>query len=249
MTHEEIEVDLRTAEGIQKQLFHGYSAPSYLRIATRYLPYTHVSGDIFRLYPAGDDSFNLFLGDSTGHGVTAALTTVMAHILLSQVEEARPSDVLDHMNEQLLKHLQDGRFITAAHLCICRDGGAKAAIAAHPPVIIIPADGSGLVRVSTDSTILGVFPKPIFEIDEVAYQLSPGDKGLLYTDGITERLDSDGVMFELEGLCEFLRAHRSRDVEGLLSDLVDHMEVFAGGTKNDDDVTLIAFEYAPSATH
>ncbi len=147
-----IEVDLITAQGIQQYLFLEYALPPFLKISTRYLPHSHVSGDIYRLYAHGVDRFNLFVGDSSGYGVTAALSTITVHMLLSQTEDCSPAGVLENINDNLRQHLPDGRFMTAAQLQITAAGNLTAALAGHPPLIIIPADGSDLILLTNECT-------------------------------------------------------------------------------------------------
>ncbi|MBF0289320.1 MAG: serine/threonine-protein phosphatase, partial [SAR324 cluster bacterium] len=82
-----------------------------------------------------------------------------------------------------------------------------------------------------------------FNIQETQHSLKIGDKVILYTDGIYERENSEGVMFGIQGLCNFLNENRSLDLEQLLSKLIDHVNSFTQGKEADDDITLLAFEY------
>jgi len=241
--NQEMELDLTTAEAVQKQLFIEYSPPSFLKIATHYFPYNHVSGDMYKLYENSEGGFNLFLGDSTGHGVAAALTTIMADLVLTQQKDASPLQVMKYINETLGNHLPNNRFMTGVQTQISREGELTAAVAGHPPIIIIPANQEEPVLLMVKSIPLGVFPDSMYQSKEVRYTLKNGDKGFLYTDGITERTNSEGTMFNVEGLCEFLLKHRSKDVGDIVSLLLEHIESFTQGKEPDDDVTLVAFEY------
>lgn len=242
--NQEIEIDLNTAEGLQRELFTRYSQPSYLKIATKYLPYSHVSGDIYKLYQNDEQAFNLFLGDSTGHGVAAALTTIMADILLLQQKNSPPIEAIQHINESLAKSLPPERFMTAVHVQISEDGELILVSAGHPPVIIIPANGgTPILLASTESTLLGIFSNDLFKISQIDYQLQKGDKGILYSDGIIECCDSDGRMFGIKQLCQFVEDNRSNDIKTLLNLLLTNMNTFSRSKKLDDDITLVAFEY------
>lgn len=239
-----IETDLRTAEGLQRELFTHYSQPSYLKLATKYLPYSHVSGDIYKLYQNDKQAFNLFLGDSTGHGVAAALTTIMADILLVQQKNAPPMEAIQHINESLEKSLPPERFMTAVHVQITEHGELILVSAGHPPAIIIPADGgTPILLASTESTLLGIFSDEMFKVSQINYKLQKGDKGVLYSDGIIECCNEGGEMFGIKQLCRFVEDNRSNDIKTLLNLLLANMNTFTRSKKLDDDITLVAFEY------
>ena len=240
----EIETDLHTAEGLQRELFSHYSPPSYLKIATRYIPYSHVSGDIYKLYQNDQHMFNLFLGDSTGHGVAAALTTIMADILLVQQRNATPMEAIKSINESLEKNLPPERFMTAVHAQISPEGLLTLVSAGHPPIIIIPASGGEPILLSSsESMLLGIFTDPIFQVNQAEYQLKKGDKGILYSDGIIECTTPEGSMFGLDNLCRFIRENHSKGVKEVISLLLKHVETFTSNQKPTDDITLVGFEY------
>jgi len=245
--NQEIETDLNTAEGLQRELFTHFSQPPYLKIATKYLPYSHVSGDIYKLYQNDEQAFNLFLGDSTGHGVAAALTTIMADILLIQQKNSPPIETIHHINESLEKSLPPERFMTAVHVQISENGELILVSAGHPPIIIIPANGGTPVLLSsTESTLLGIFSDEMFKVSQIDYKLQKGDKGILYSDGIIECCNSDGEMFGLEQFCKFIEDSRSNDIKTLLNLLLANMNTFTKSQKLEDDITLVAFEYTGS---
>ncbi|MBF0240445.1 MAG: AAA family ATPase [SAR324 cluster bacterium] len=239
----EMTADLITAAAVQSQLFTGYRTPGFLNIAVRYLPHSHVSGDIYKLYEDASERFNLFLGDSTGHGVAAALSTIMADLLLSQKNDATPAVVMNYLNDHLQEHLPDDRFMSAVLLQISKEGLLTLTNAGHPAVLILPANGENPVLLSSQSMMLGLFQTPLFHCRESTYTLQAGDLGFLYTDGITERVNPKGNLFGEKRLIRFLQENRDRDVEALLEILLRQVDEFAEGNPPDDDISAIAFRY------
>lgn len=240
----EMEEDLITAEVVQKRLFISYKVPQFLKIATRYLPYSHVSGDIYRLWSSTDKDYNLFLGDGTGHGVAAALTTVMAKMGLDEkLDEPSLINIMNHLNNIFDEHLDDDRFLSAIYVRVNSNGVLNITSAGHPPLIIIPANGTDPVLLKPDGTLLGLFPSEMVSYTEENYSLKHGDRGFLYTDGITERMNPENEIFGEERLGAFLQKNKSRDLEQLLSSLLDELEEFSQGVPPYDDVTIVAFEY------
>ncbi|MBF0239426.1 MAG: serine/threonine-protein phosphatase [SAR324 cluster bacterium] len=237
--------DLKVAERIQKQMFSEYTVPPYLNIVVKYIPHSHVSGDIYKIYPYENGTYNLFLGDSTGHGVAAALATVMANIILLEERQSTLKQIMEHLNEVFLRNLPDERYMSAILTNVNQQGELKAIIAGHPPLIVIPANGDDPIILGGKSTLLGILPTPIFTVEETRYNLMPGDKAILYTDGIYERDNLEGKMFGLNKLRRFLKENRDHDLDSLLSHLLEHVNSYTQSKVADDDITLVAFEYIP----
>ncbi|MBF0239953.1 MAG: SpoIIE family protein phosphatase [SAR324 cluster bacterium] len=238
----EMTQDLQTAAVVQSQLFTGYKLPGFLNVAVRYLPHSHVSGDIYKLYADASGGFNLFLGDSTGHGVAAALTTIMADILIGQKADASPQEIMTFINDQLNAHLPDDRFMSAVLLNLRKDGLLTFANAGHPPLMILPANGEEPVLLSSRSLMLGLFSSPLFKSPESTLALHPGDLGILYTDGITEQNNGSDLFGEVR-LLQFLKDHRTMELEALLEKLLQEVGQFAEGNPPNDDVSVIVFRY------
>ncbi|MBF0353404.1 MAG: response regulator, partial [SAR324 cluster bacterium] len=132
--NEEMTQDWKTAAVLQYQLFTGYHIPEFMKVAVCYLPHSYVSGDMFKIYTDASGLFSMFLGDSTGHGISAALTTIMADVLLTQKANATPKEVMVYINDELNAHLPSDRFMTAVLLKIRKDGLLTLANAGHPPI-------------------------------------------------------------------------------------------------------------------
>ncbi|MBF0288913.1 MAG: SpoIIE family protein phosphatase [SAR324 cluster bacterium] len=240
--NEELIEDLKTAAAVQRHLSINSPIPPFLKMAIRYLPHSHVSGDLYKLYSNSTGGFNIFIGDSTGHGVAAALTTIMVDILLNQHKNETPVRTMEFINEVLEKQLPNDRFLSAALVQITLKGKIYAITAGHPPLIIIPANSNDPVLLSSQSPILGTFTHLDFTAAAIHYSLQSGDRVFLYTDGITERCDGQGNMFK-NRLVEFLKNQRDHDLDSLLTLLLEHINAFAEAQPPDDDMTLVAFEY------
>lgn len=241
--NEIITQDLIVAKSIQQRMFTEYSNPPYLKIVTKYIPHSHVSGDIYKVYPYENETYNLFLGDSTGHGVSAALSTVMANVILLEDKQTPLEQIMEHLNEVFEQNLPEEHFMTAILVNVNSQGELRIFNAGHPDLIVIPANGDEPVLLEEKSTILGIFPNNGFAVKETKYSLMPGDRGILYTDGIYERQNLKEEIFGVDNMCLFLKENRSNDLDSLLSQLLGQVNSYAQGTEVDDDITLVAFEY------
>ncbi len=244
----QMDEDLKMAEEVQKQLFTNYQSAAYLKIVTRYLPHSHVSGDIYHLKENDDGDYDLFLGDATGHGAAAALTTIMAKMALDEkIEDPSLVPNMFRLNRIFEDRIPEDRFLSAIYARLKANGLLTTVNAGHPPLIVIPQDGGDPVQLKEQGTLLGILPSEFIEYEESSYQMNPGDRGFLYTDGFTERTDLEENLFGIDRLADFLHQNQNEDLDTLLTKLLDHMEEFACGTPPDDDVTIVAFEYIGSS--
>ncbi|MBF0238158.1 MAG: response regulator [SAR324 cluster bacterium] len=241
--NERITKDLKTAAVLQSQLFTDFTTPEFLEIAVHYQAHSHVSGDIYKLYANASGQFNLFLGDSTGHGVAAALTTIMVNTLLSQNTKASPGEVITFINDELKANLPDERFMSAVLLQIRKDGDLTIVNAGHPPVIILPASGDNVEILTANCMVLGVVQAPLFQSREKLYSLQPGALVVFFTDGITERRNLDDEMFGEKRLIRFIQENHKLELSMLLEKLLLEVEHFAAETPPDDDVSVVMFRY------
>ncbi|MBF0237901.1 MAG: fused response regulator/phosphatase [SAR324 cluster bacterium] len=239
----EMEEDLQMAEDVQKKLITSYKPPTFLDIVVQYNPQSHVSGDIYYLKEGHNGYYNMFVGDGTGHGVAAALSTIMAKMLLDQsIDSPNIEDVFKHVNQTFEEEMPDDRFISAICARINSEGELSTANAGHPSLIIIPADGQPPVLLNLKGKLLGLFPNDWISYTEERYTMKKGDRGFLYTDGVNEAKDGEDNLFGEERLCDFLARYRELPLKSLVKNLVKELDEFTFGTY-DDDVTVIAFEY------
>ncbi|MBF0351864.1 MAG: ABC transporter substrate-binding protein [SAR324 cluster bacterium] len=235
--------DLNLAGGIQRHLFQTDDVPAFITIATCFIPYSHISGDIYKIYMNSNNHLNLFIGDGTGHGLEAALSTMMVNALLTQYPDERPMQLLRSVNKVLEKNWPIDRLMSAMHLQIHESGEALLATAGHPPLLIVSPNGNVNFWFSSNP-FLGVGVDTFFQHEEQQFVLSPGDRGLLYTDGIIEWMNQDEEQFGVDALAKFFQEHRTMDPDEFLQTLLNHVaQNHAPGIPLSDDLTMILFEF------
>jgi serine phosphatase RsbU (regulator of sigma subunit) len=159
-------------------------------LAVRFVPGDGpVSGDFYDGFMVGPDTWALLIGDVCGKGAPAAAATAMARWTLrsSLGQGAAPADALRLLNDVMLAHPEDHRFITA--ICMTVTIGAELATvnlacAGHPAPILVPADAAPQA-VDARGDLLGIFPSIRLQANEL--ELRPGDSVVAYTDGVTDR--------------------------------------------------------------
>lgn len=182
--------EMQLASMIQRE-FLPRSLPEIddVRFGVFYRPAGYVSGDMYDVRRLDEHTIGFFLADAVGHGVPAALLTMVISrcLTLKVINDVDyrivpPGEVLARLNEEMLR-LQSagGRFATAVYGIIdTRTHKVTIAGAGHPPPRVIKEDGDAL-GLETDGGLLGVFPNATYS--ETSLTLQPGERLVLFTDG------------------------------------------------------------------
>ena len=193
-----------------------------------------------------DGDVNVFLGDATGHGISAALMTMMAQMGLDSMRGDLPADETLRRLNQLFASRERGRTITAAYLRITSDGTLRTSNAGHPPTLVVTGAGPAVEEFGEGGCPLGMFREEVAPYVEQHYQLQPGDTVFVFTDGVTEWKNPNDEEFGLERLKQLLQIKARDPLESILKSLFDHLTEFAVGRPCDDDLTILGMRYQPA---
>ena len=181
----------------------------------------------------------LLIADVAGKGLPAALlmSNLQAAVRAFSDNAASPAEVCAKVNRLVCRHMVSGRFVTACYLRLdCRRHVLTCANAGHNPPLVVRASGE-VVRLTASGTVLGVFPDIVDQ--ERTCELLPGDRLVLYTDGITEATSPDGEEYGEHGLAAAIDRLGGLRAPELTSALFDDVLTFARGTLN-DDATIVS---------
>ena len=240
-----IEAELETARRIQSSILpaHAPQIPG-LDVAMRYVPAASVAGDFYDFLAADGRRVGILVADVSGHGIPAALIASMVKVAFSsQAERAEnPAAVLREMNRIFFGHSPES-FVTAGYLYLdLHSRTMRYAGAGHPPLLLW-RQGDGQVRAFRENGIvLGPFSDGAYANTE--FTLEPGDRLLLYTDGITEAENEGEELFGEERLLTFVAANAALPAGHFADALLAEVAAWSGapdGTQR-DDVTLIVVD-------
>ena len=207
-------------------------------LAASWQPAAGVGGDCFDAIRFSSHRLALSIADVVGKGIPAALlmSNLQAAVRAFATEAARPAELCERVNSVLCGHISEGRFISFFYCVVDSEVGALTyANAGHFPPALIKADGT-LIRLTSGGPVLGVLPAGTYESGTSAF--GPGDRLILYTDGITEARSETDEEFGDERLLSMALEHRACSAPALQARLVDAVATFTG-RRFTDDATLI----------
>ncbi len=254
--------ELHMAASVQRE-FIPTTLPSLaeLDLGVIFRPSNYVSGDIYDVERLDDRTVGFFIADAVGHGVPAALLTmVLSHNLtLTEAADAgrarrivEPARVLGTLNERLCQARSiNGRFATALYATVDLPTRlVTIAGAGHPAPIVVGRDENRAVE--TEGPLLGVFPDAVFP--QVSFTLEEGHTLLLYTDGLEaaflQRYDAPdparrAMYRHLDALREVVARDPEHDAAAAMNDLGAILDEQAGSLHQLDDVTVLAIRPSP----
>jgi serine phosphatase RsbU (regulator of sigma subunit) len=241
--HLEEELDL--ARTIQQGLLpNDLPSKGWFRAAGSSITSRQVGGDYFDVHPAGPDAFACVIADVSGKGVSAALLAALLQgaFLLASEGPAQIEDVMSSINRFLTERAKGEKYATVFYCTVDRSGLLRWSNAGHPKPILVRAN-SELISLDSTGLPLGMLEVASYEVKSM--QLQPGDKVVLYSDGLSEAESDDGEFFDRKGFRETLRANASLGCGEFHSKLVEAVEDFSEGAELADDITTLVLEYQP----
>ncbi len=210
-----------------------------------------VGGDFYDIFdlPNAPERLGLAIADVTGKGIPAALFMARVSSILRTValRELDPSAALGYVNELIMRDGQPELFLTASYAQLdTATGRLTYATAGHPRPLWIQAVTGQVQELNASGIILGAFRS--IELEQVQSEMAPGDVLVLYTDGVTEAMDSRRRLFGLKRLCAALKAHAGATAQEIVAAIVDAVQTFAGATAPSDDLTVLVVRRAPLST-
>ena len=221
-----------------------------LEIAARYVPMSAVAGDFYDFLGVDEKRVGILVADVTGHGVPAALIATMLKVAFAgQAAHADdPARVLTGLNRSLCGKFEE-HFVTAAYLFVDLERSRlRYSAAAHPPLMLASRATGKVVEIEENGLMLGMFPEAAYSTVEI--RLSPGDRCLLYTDGLFEAKNAAQEEFGKSRCKEFMETQRDVPAARFVKTLLDSVAGFSGynsGRAQEDDITVLVLDFQGDA--
>ena len=202
--NDELRQELLLARKVQERMLpQSFPENNGISFAVKYQPALEVGGDYYDILPMASDRLAVLLSDVTGHGISAALSTVLLKVAFGsfQDSEASPAEILAGMNQVLHGILPEEMF--AASLVLVLDpqtSVCQLASGGGPHPFLLRRGRGSVERIAINGLLLGMFGDGIYQpSDEMDVELKTGDCLILYTDGLRSRGEINGSRVESAG--------------------------------------------------
>lgn len=238
-----IQKELQLAKRIQKKLLpNDMLTYDSLKIQSVYRPMAEVGGDLFDIFNLGQDRIRIFLADATGHGVEAALVTMLIKSELEGIktESESPAKLLSTIND--IVH-QKYSSLSLFFSCIVTDinlGTQKLiyASAGHPNQYLINADS--VTELPKTGKLVGVLSSQQYE--DKTLNFFPGSRLLLFTDGLFEEFNSHNEEYGEARILSILKENLTGDIGTVIHFIQKDLDKFLNSAPIQDDITVIGVQ-------
>ena len=243
-----IKGDLAVAREIQQAILPRIFPPfpeetASMDIAASMNAAKDVGGDFYDFFRIDSDHIGFTIADVSGKGVPAAIFMAVARTLLraTGIRAVSPAECMTYANALLSQEAVNNMFVTVFYgIYNIRTGEVTYANAGHNPPYLVRADGSVEMLPLSKDIVAGAFDD--FQYSQESLQLEPGDTLLLYTDGVTEAINTEDKEYGEGRLEKQLAQCSNLSCQEIIDKVKEDVKAFAGEAEQSDDITLFALK-------
>ena len=245
---ESIKGDLAVAREIQQAILPRIIPPfpenaHQIDIAASMEAAKDVGGDFYDFFRIDEDHIGFVIADVSGKGVPAAIFMAVCRTLIraTGIKGGAPSECITYTNDLLVEESVSDMFVTVFYgIYNLKTGEVVYTNAGHNPPYVVKADGSIKNLPLSKNLVTGIVEG--YQYTEETLQLEHGDTLLLYTDGVTEAIDTESKEYGEERLKNLLRQSAQASCQELIDMVKADVKSFAGNEEQSDDITLLAIK-------
>jgi sigma-B regulation protein RsbU (phosphoserine phosphatase) len=240
---QQMEEELNLARAIQQSLLpKTLPASGWLRAAGSSLASHAVGGDYFDVAEVNEHCWSVVVADVSGKGASSALlASLLQGALMAATGDPRAlQHRMERLNRFLLNRTGGDKYATIFYCVLAADGHFHYVNAAHCAGLLFRADGT---QASLEATGMPVGLMEGAEFPVAEERLSPGDKIVLYSDGVTEARNAEGEFFGRKRLRDVVAGHASEPCQAIHEAIQTAVAAFTEGTPQADDITVLVLEY------
>ncbi|MBE5898821.1 MAG: HAMP domain-containing protein [Lachnospiraceae bacterium] len=245
---EQIKAQLSLATGIQSDMlikeFPPFPERNEFHIYASMNPAKEVGGDFYDFFLIDDNQLALVIADVSGKGFPAALFMMRTMLMIQSLatNTDNPALILEKLNKLICKNNDSKMFVTVwLGILDLNTGVLKASNAGHEfPIIKEPGKQFELYK-DKHSFVIGGKKKTKYKEYELV--LRPGTTLFLYTDGVPEATNSDGIRFQIDNTLDALNMNPNASVDQLINTVATSVSDFVLDAEQFDDLTMLCIEY------
>ena len=239
---ERLERELQVAADIQISILPDeLPKVAEFNFGARILPARQVGGDFYDVFPLSENLIGVLIGDVADKGIPSAIFMARSHALIMAEADTGMSagEVMQLVNRHITRLQKTTQFVTVLYGILDLETRIfNYARAGHEPPLILNPDGTVERIPHSPGMALGLWNTVTLDVRSVI--LPPGSTFLLFTDGMTDCRDTKGEPFGLERIKKTLSGLADVNAQHACDHLLETLMNYQDGSKQDDDVTLVA---------
>ena len=242
--------ELKMAQRVQQQIIPDIETiptRKELLLGANYSALESVGGDLYDVFAITPEKYGFLIADVAGHGVPAAMITMMIKVAFyTKIHRGiPPAEVCNRVNHVIYQFIGDLEYYATAYFGILdvTTGTFRYTNAGHPAALLWKEREKRIVTLEATGHFIGIFEEPMFETREV--KLEPGDRMLLFTDGIIEAQNKQEEFYGYERLHAFFEKGYRLAPKEFVDKLIDDVTAFGDDHPADDDRAILYIQYQP----
>lgn len=235
----EVEAEVKFAQQIHASLLPKSALKkNWCEIAGLSIPATQIGGDFFDIIALSDSKVLVVVADASGHGSGAGVLSAMTKsgIMQEILHTQSPADIMKNVNVMIHAVTEKNMFVTCALVLLDKtSNSAEIVTAGHPPVYCLRTYAFSELR--TPNVALGMKRDAVFT--SVKTQFHPGDRILLYSDGVLDTVNRSGDQFGPERLKSLFNTPSGTTTQEQVNDIMHGLRTFADQHDMQDDATVV----------
>ena len=244
---ESLKGDLAAAAGIQQAILPRVFPPfpelaDQLELAASMTAAKDVGGDFYDFFRIDDERIGVVVADVSGKGIAAAIFMAVSRTLLraTAIRGEGPGACIGYTNRLLVKESADCMFVTVFYgIYNVNTGRMVYCNAAHCAPFLISGEKSRQLPIS-GNLVVGFDENMTFEENEV--QLEKGDTLFMFTDGVSEAVNTQSEEFGYERLGASLEKTAQMTSQQIIDHVKEDLKAFVGEAEQSDDITMLVLK-------
>jgi phosphoserine phosphatase RsbU/P len=243
-----VQRDLSTATRIQQSLlpktFPPFPNRPEVDVYAEMLTAKEVGGDFYDFYFIDEDRLAFAVGDVSGKGIPAAIYMAVCRTLLKAIayQIVNPGEVLRKLNTLLIPESDAATFVTVFYGVLnIHTGEVQFSNGGHNLPYHVRSTGEVDQLPMSDGALLGKIPHMDFETRRL--QLAKGDSLFVYTDGVSEAMDSDMNQYQEQRLESYLRTSGGSAIQDIVKGTITDIRKHTREAAQSDDITVLTLRY------
>ena len=244
---EEFDADLELAERVHRSMIPRNERRGDLEVACNLIPMIGVGGDYASVYFQNETKVVVCVSDVSGHGFAAALlaSRINSFVLNQASTIHHPCQMGENLNSFFFE------FFGKTHLfvsffCLYLDLETHSLTYAgfgHPPVFLCSKHRDTIELLESKNTFIGISEELVQHCSMLTVPYEPGDRLILYTDGLTEAENTRGELLDIDRLQAVVHEHSHLPLESHVNAIIESVDKFRNGAVPNDDQLLLGISF------